>query len=96
MWRVLPDEPSTDSRRRSAPAPSVAGWIPWNLGRIETIDAHHTRLVAPTDEPYWYCQHLVAIGAPFHILRPRQLREASHILGQRLLQASSEAGHDDS
>lgn len=96
MWRVLPDEPSTDSRRRSAPAPSVAGWIPRNLGRIETIDAHHTRLVAPTDEPHWYCQHLVAIGAPFHILRPRQLREASHILGQRLLRAGSEAGHDDS
>ncbi|AXE77687.1 transcriptional regulator [Streptomyces atratus] len=73
-----------------APAATVAGWTPRNLGRLEAIDADHTRLVATTDEPDWYAEQLTAIKAPFRIVRPRELREAAHVLGQRLLQAGTQ------
>ncbi|MFI9034921.1 helix-turn-helix transcriptional regulator [Streptomyces sp. NPDC053726] len=72
-----------------APATTVAGWIPRNLGRLEAIDADHTRLVATTDEPDWYAEQLTAIKAPFRIAGPRELREAIHVLGRRLLQAAT-------
>jgi predicted DNA-binding transcriptional regulator YafY len=70
-----------------APAATVAQWIPRNLGRLEAIDADHTRLVATTDEPDWYAEQLTAIKAPFRIVGPRELREAVHVLGRRLLEA---------
>ncbi|MFE2431062.1 helix-turn-helix transcriptional regulator [Streptomyces sp. NPDC059373] len=73
-----------------APAAMVAQWIPRNLGRLEAIDADHTHLVATTDEPDWYAEQLSAVKAPFRIVRPRELRDAVHVLGQRLLRASAQ------
>jgi predicted DNA-binding transcriptional regulator YafY len=73
-----------------APAATVAQWIPRNLGRLEAIDADHTRLVATTDEPDWYAEQLTAVKAPFRIVGPRELREAVHVLGRRLLEAVTE------
>jgi predicted DNA-binding transcriptional regulator YafY len=74
-----------------APVAAVAAWVPRNLGRLHAIDADHTRLVATTDEPDWYAEQLTAVKAPFRIVRPRELREAAHALGQRLLRAGTGA-----
>jgi predicted DNA-binding transcriptional regulator YafY len=65
----------------------VSTWMPRNLGRIEAVDADHTRLLATTDEPTWYARHLLTIDAAFHVIRPAELREAALVLGQRLRDA---------
>jgi predicted DNA-binding transcriptional regulator YafY len=72
-----------------AAADEVAQWIPRSMGRAEPIDAGSTRLVATTDEPHWYAAQLMAIRAPFRIVRPRELQQAAGDLGHRLLQASA-------
>jgi predicted DNA-binding transcriptional regulator YafY len=74
-----------------APAAAVAEWIPRNRGRLEVIDADHTRLVATTDEPSWYCQQLVGVNAPFHIRSPDELRATARAIGHRLQEAGDEA-----
>ncbi|MDX6345572.1 MAG: hypothetical protein QOF84_362 [Streptomyces sp.] len=78
-----------------APAATVAQWIPRNLGRLETIEADHTHLLGTTDEPDWYAEQLMAVKAPFRIVSPRELREAAHRLGQRLLQAGAQPDPED-
>lgn len=70
-----------------APADAVAQWLPRNLGRREPMDPATTRLIATTDEPDWYAEQLMAIKAPFQIVKPRELREATRALGERLLLA---------
>lgn len=70
-----------------APLAQVSTWLPRNLGRIEAVDAEHTRLLATTDEPAWYARHLLTIDAPFHVVRPDELRTAATVLGQRLRDA---------
>ncbi|MEU9096027.1 helix-turn-helix transcriptional regulator [Streptomyces sp. NPDC087901] len=80
-----------------APADAVAQWLPRNLGRRETVDAVTTRLIGTTDEPDWYAEQLTAIKAPFRIIKSRELREATHALGGRLLRAGGgpiEVGED--
>ncbi|MGW1340623.1 helix-turn-helix transcriptional regulator [Kribbella sp. NPDC002412] len=72
-----------------APIADAAWWIPRSMGRLEAIDADHTRLLASTDEPDWYASQLTAIKAPYRILGSPELQEASHALGRRLLEASS-------
>ncbi len=67
-----------------APADDVAGWWPRNLGRCEAVDAHRTRIVATTDEPDWYAVRLLALKAPFHIVRPPELRKAAEAVAARL------------
>ncbi|MFC9244383.1 helix-turn-helix transcriptional regulator [Streptomyces sp. NPDC057136] len=70
-----------------APADAVTQWLPRNLGRREPMDAVTTRLIATTDEPDWYAEQLTAIKAPFRVVKPRELREATRALGARLLRA---------
>ncbi|MFD9500620.1 helix-turn-helix transcriptional regulator [Streptomyces sp. NPDC060035] len=70
-----------------APAAVVAQWLPRNLGRREPMDAATTRLIATTDEPDWYAEQLTAIKAPFRVVKPRELREATRALGEHLLRA---------
>lgn len=75
-----------------APAERVAQWIPRSLGRCEPVGARTTRLIASTDEPEWYARQLTAIQAPYRIVKPRELREAAHALGRRLLHAAAQDG----
>jgi predicted DNA-binding transcriptional regulator YafY len=84
-----------------APPATVAQWIPRSLGHLEAVGPErgpghleavapeHSRLTATTDEPDWYARQLTALQAPFRILEPRELREATALLGQRLLHAGS-------
>jgi predicted DNA-binding transcriptional regulator YafY len=73
-----------------APIAQATPWIRRSLGRLEAIDATHTRLVATTDEPHWYAEQLTAIHAHFHVVGSPELREATRFLGQRFLRASSQ------
>jgi predicted DNA-binding transcriptional regulator YafY len=73
----------------NAPIADAACWIPRSMGRLEEIDADHTRLLASTDEPDWYASHLTAINAPYRILGAPELLEAGRELGRRLLEAST-------
>jgi hypothetical protein len=79
---------ATRSRRcrpdRDAGADTVTQWIARSLDRPEVIDAGSTGLVATIDEPDWYAEQLTAIRAPFHIVKPREMREVAHVLGQRV------------
>jgi len=72
-----------------APLAEAEQWVRRSLGRLEVIDADHTRLVATTDEPHWYAEQLTAIHAYFHVVGSPELREATRFLGQRFLRASS-------
>ncbi len=72
-----------------APLDDAAQWIPRSMGRLEAIDADHTRLLASTDVPSWYAAQLTAIGAPYRILSSPELQEAARALGERLLEASN-------
>jgi predicted DNA-binding transcriptional regulator YafY len=74
-----------------APLAAAAQWIPRSMGRLEAIDADHTRLLASTDVPSWYAAQLTAIGAPYRILSSPELQEAARALGERLLEASNRA-----
>ncbi|TCO51126.1 putative DNA-binding transcriptional regulator YafY [Kribbella antiqua] len=74
-----------------APVEQVGHWIARSMGRLEEIDADHTRLIASTDEPDWYATQLTAIKAPYRIIGSAELQEAARLLGQRLLEASSGA-----
>ena len=72
-----------------APPEQVATWLPRSLGRLEAIDADHTRLIATTDEPLWYARRLTAIEAPYRIVSPRELKDAAVELGRSLTRAGS-------
>ncbi|MEV0289761.1 MULTISPECIES: WYL domain-containing protein [unclassified Kribbella] len=72
-----------------APIADAAWWIPRSMGRMEEIDADHTRLLASTSEPDWYAAQLTAIKAPYRILGSPEVQEAGRALGRRLLEASS-------
>lgn len=72
-----------------APIADAAWWIPRSMGRLEEIDADHTRLLASTSEPDWYAAQLTAIKAPYRILGSPEVQEAGRALGLRLLEASS-------
>ncbi len=72
-----------------APVDAVASWLPRNLGRLELIDAGHTRLVGTTDQPYWYVRHLTALQAPYRIVSSPELRDAARDLGALLTRAGS-------
>ncbi|WP_433156990.1 helix-turn-helix transcriptional regulator [Kribbella sp. CA-247076] len=71
-----------------APLEDAACWIPRSMGRLEPIDADHTRLLASTNEPHWYAGQLTAIRSPYRIVGSPELRDASRDLAQRLLEAS--------
>jgi len=72
-----------------APLDTVTRCLPHALGRLEPLDTGGTRLVGSTSNPMWYARALVAIPAPYQIVRCPELREAARVLGQRLLAAAS-------
>lgn len=72
-----------------APVAQATRWIARSMGRLEEIDAEHTRLVASTDDPSWYATRLTAIEAPYHIIRSPELREAAALVGRRLVEAGA-------
>ncbi|MHA5051406.1 helix-turn-helix transcriptional regulator [Streptomyces sp. SD15] len=71
-----------------APVAMAARWLPRSLGHLEALGPERSRLLATTDEPEWYARQLTALQAPFRIVDPPELREAAHLLGQRLLDAA--------
>jgi predicted DNA-binding transcriptional regulator YafY len=72
-----------------APISQVERWISRKLGRLEEIDAGHTRLIGSTDEPEWYAYRIASIEAPFQVVGPQEIRDAVHALGKNLIRASS-------
>jgi predicted DNA-binding transcriptional regulator YafY len=71
-----------------APLDQLARRVRRNVGRLEPIDATHTRLVGTTENPWWYAEHLAELKAPFRVVRPPELRDAVRRLGQLLLDAA--------
>jgi predicted DNA-binding transcriptional regulator YafY len=74
-----------------APITEVERWVARNLGRLEEVDATHTRLLGSTDEPEWYAYRIAGIPAPFQVINPPELRDAVHTLAQNLLRAAGTA-----
>ncbi len=72
-----------------APRDEVARCISRSMGRLESIDETHTRLLASTDEPYWYASQLTSLPWPYRILQSPELKTAARNLAQRLLEASN-------
>ncbi len=75
-----------------APLNQVTRWVRRSQGRLEEIDAGHTRLVATTDNPYWYAEQLTQLRAPFRVVGSEELRAATEELGRRLLDATVDPG----
>ncbi|MFG1625743.1 helix-turn-helix transcriptional regulator [Kribbella sp. NPDC049227] len=71
-----------------APLEQARCWISRSMGRLEAIDAGHTRLTASTDEPDWYASQLTAITTPYRVIGCPELVEATEELAHRLLRAS--------
>ncbi|MET7281115.1 WYL domain-containing protein [Kribbella sp. NPDC005582] len=74
-----------------APVDEVRHWIARSMGRLEALSSAQTRLLASTDDPYWYATKLADLRAPYRILGSAELQEASRTLGRRLLEASNGA-----
>ncbi|MGY4766112.1 helix-turn-helix transcriptional regulator [Kribbella sp. CWNU-51] len=72
-----------------APRDEVARCISRSMGRLESIDETHTRLLASTDEPYWYAGQLASLPWPYRILQSPELKTAARNIAQRLLEASN-------
>ncbi|HKD96909.1 MAG TPA: WYL domain-containing protein [Micromonosporaceae bacterium] len=68
------------------PFDKVARCVPRTLGRLEAVDGG-CRLVGSTSNPWWYAECLVAIPAPYRIVKCPELQEVARVLGQRLLAA---------
>ena len=62
------------------------------LGRLEAVDAGHTRLTGTTGNPYWYAEQLAVIPAPFRVSVGWSSGTPSPALGRRLLDASPVLG----
>lgn len=71
-----------------APLARVQYWISRSLGRLEEIDADHTRLIGSTDEPEWYVRRIAAIEAPFRVIGPPEIQAAARALAEDLLRAA--------
>jgi predicted DNA-binding transcriptional regulator YafY len=67
---------------------AVAPYLPRPLGRLEAVDATTTRLVGSTSNPRWYAERLAAIPASYRIVQGPEVRDATRLIGQRLLAAS--------
>lgn len=74
-----------------APVDEVRHWIARSMGRLEALSSAQTRLLASTNDPYWYATKLADLRAPYRILGSAELQEASRTLGRRLLEASNGA-----
>ncbi len=71
-----------------APVDTVAQCLSRALGRLEPLDGRTTRLVGSTSNPIWYAEQLVAVPAPYRILRCRELQDAARAMGQRMVAAA--------
>jgi predicted DNA-binding transcriptional regulator YafY len=71
-----------------APLDTVARCARRSLGRLEPVDAATTRLVGSTSNPTWYAEQLAALPASYRIVQCPELRDATRLIGQRLLAAS--------
>ncbi|TDD59439.1 YafY family transcriptional regulator [Kribbella antibiotica] len=65
--------------------------LPRSMGRLEPLSDQQTRLIASTDDPYWYALQLAALNTPYRIVSPPELQQASRDLARRLLEASTSA-----
>jgi predicted DNA-binding transcriptional regulator YafY len=74
-----------------APLDTVTRCLPRAIGRLESLDAGTTRLVASTSNPWWYAERLAAVPASYRIVRGPELQQAARVLGQRLLAAGEPA-----
>lgn len=70
-----------------APVDAVASCLPRAAGRLEPLGAETTRLLGSTSNPTWYAQQLVALPAPYRIVKCPELRQAARVLGRRSLAA---------
>ena len=61
------------------------------LGRLEAVDADHTRLTGTTGNPYWYAEQLAVISVPYRIVQCPELRETARVVGQRLITAAADS-----
>jgi predicted DNA-binding transcriptional regulator YafY len=71
-----------------APLDQVARWMKRSQCRLEEIDGGRTRLLASTDEPFWYVEQLIVLRADFHVVGCEEIRSAVATLGQRLVSAA--------
>ncbi len=62
-------------------------WLPPNLGRL-TAEDERTRLVGTTSNPWSYAEMLVAIPAPFTVVRGEELKATLRELAARLAAAA--------
>jgi len=69
---------------------TVARCVPRSLGRLQPLDAATTQLVGSTSNPTWYAEQLAAIPASYRIVQCPELRDATRLIGQRLLAASQD------
>ncbi len=74
-----------------APLAEVRPWLSRTAGRLEAVDADHTRLVGSTNDPPWYAEILAGLPMPFRVVSGPQLRTAVRSLGERLLTAAGDA-----
>ena len=70
-----------------APVEAVAACLSRALGRLESLDAGTTRLVATTGNPWWYAEQLAVLPAPFRVVGGPELRATTRAIGQRMLAA---------
>jgi predicted DNA-binding transcriptional regulator YafY len=70
-----------------APFATVAPHVPWTLGTLTDL-GDRARLTGTTGNPYWYAERLVAVPARFRILGGPELREATRVLGERMVAAA--------
>lgn len=77
-----------------APLDHVRKSTPRAIGRLEEIDATHTRLTGSTSNPTWYAEQLALIPAAYRVIGGREVHAATRALGERLLAATAEAVAD--
>lgn len=69
---------------------AVAHCVPRAIGRLEALDDRTSRLTGTTSNPVWYAQQLTSIPAPYRIVGSVEIRQAARVLGQRLVDATSD------
>jgi predicted DNA-binding transcriptional regulator YafY len=73
-----------------APREALLPCVPRALGRLEAVDAGHSRLVGSTSSPCWYVWQLAGVPAPYRVVGSEELRNAARTLGSRLLASAGE------
>jgi predicted DNA-binding transcriptional regulator YafY len=66
----------------------TARWLPRSLGHLEPDGEGRTRISATTDQPDWYARQLAVLPVAFRVLASAELRRATAVVGEQLLQAA--------